>query len=133
MKKLYTILLPVAVVFAFSACTFDKVEVPEEQNHPHVVACGDTTHLPTTKIIRVSDYTFSPDTVTISNGDTVRFVWISGVHTTTSTSVPNGATTWDKPMDATNCIYEHKFTVNGTYNFQCTPHSVVMFGAIIVQ
>jgi|GEM_PF-2211801 len=136
MRKFLKALLPACLVFAISSCTFDTIDVPppHDPNHHHV-ACGDTTHLPTTKIVIVKNYEFMPDTVSISSGDTVRFVWQSGadVHTTTSTAVPSGASNWDKPMDATNCIYEHKFTTTGTYSYKCTPHFPAMVGTIIVQ
>lgn len=132
MRKLVLFSVLALGLMTWSACTYDSVGVTTVTTTHHV-ACGDTTHLPTTKIVLVKNYEFSPDTITINTGDTVRFVWVDGTHTTTSATVPNGAPTWDKPMSATDCIYEQKFTIPGTYSYVCTPHAVVMFGTIIVQ
>jgi plastocyanin len=46
--------------------------------------------------VNILNYEFSPKSFTASQGDTVHFVWVAGFHTTTSTSVPSGALTWDK-------------------------------------
>ncbi|MCE1166334.1 MAG: T9SS type A sorting domain-containing protein [Bacteroidetes bacterium] len=68
--------------------------------------------------------TFSPSSVTDAIvGDTVRFVWISGVHNTVSGTIPMGAANWSNPIDNTNQIFNYKITVAGTYNYVCTFHS----------
>ena len=40
--------------------------------------------------ITVANFAFSPNTLTVTVGDTIVWTWISGNHTATSTSVPSG-------------------------------------------
>ena len=70
----------------------------------------------------VASFQFSPTSVAVNVGDTVAFVWTSGSHTTTSTSVPAGASTWDAPMNSSNPGFIYVVTVAGTYNFHCSIH-----------
>jgi plastocyanin len=78
-------------------------------------------------VITVQNFSFAP--VAISDvvvGDTVHWDWISGSHTTTSTSVPAGAATWDNPLNTTHTSFEYLVTVAGDYNYKCTPHAISM-------
>lgn len=85
---------------------------------------GSSTH-----DIAISNFAFSPSTLTISSGDTV--IWTnmdSMSHTVTSDSgselssstISNGAT------------YSHTFNTAGTYSYHCSIHTT-MKGTIIVQ
>lgn len=70
-----------------------------------------------------SSLTFSPSIFSCSLGDTVMWVWATGSHTTTSTTIPGGATPWDQNINSTNTFFRYVPAVTGTYNYQCTPHS----------
>lgn len=85
-------------------------------------------------IIHVGNYYFNPSSLSnVNAGDTVRWVWDNGSHTTTSTSVPAGASTWDEPINSSSTSYEYYPTVAGTYNYKCTPHaSMGMTGSFTV-
>lgn len=73
---------------------------------------------------------FSPSTFNASVGDTVRWVWTSGSHTTTSTQVPGGASSWDSELSSTVQQFDYVITVAGTYNYVCVPHqSLGMVGS----
>lgn len=76
--------------------------------------------------------TFSPTNFTISLGDTVLWMWESGVHTTTSTSIPAGATSWDEIMNSGNTTFMYVPAVVGTYDYKCTPHAPSMVGSFTV-
>lgn len=76
----------------------------------------------TTLTITVKNYSFTPADATINLGDTILFTWVNGEHTTTSTTIPSGAASWDRPMTSANTSYTYVPTVPGTYNYQCTPH-----------
>lgn len=65
---------------------------------------------------------FSPNSFTISCGDTVAWVNGNGIHTTASTSVPSGASTWTSG-DLNSTPYYYIPTVAGTYNYTCHPTS----------
>lgn len=73
--------------------------------------------------VQVSNFSFTPATLnSVTVGDTVRWVWVSGAHTTTSSSIPAGAAAWDEMISSSNTEYEYKVTIAGTYNYVCTPH-----------
>jgi len=77
--------------------------------------------------------TFSPSSATIFLGDTVRWQWAGGFHTSTSTSVPGGAATWNQSMTSAAGNFDYIPSVTGTYNYQCTPHAPVMVGTFTVS
>jgi plastocyanin len=72
--------------------------------------------------VQVSNFQFSPSTVTANVGDIIRFQWSSGFHTTTSTSVPGGASAWDNPINSGNLTFDYTLQVQGTYQYDCTFH-----------
>lgn len=92
----------------------------------------------TTHIVEVSNFQFSP--ANISNvlvGDKIRWVWVSGFHTTTAdntihngatTSVPSGADTWNANISANSPSFEYGVTVAGVYDYVCVPHAPGMKG-----
>lgn len=107
MKKLYTL-----ISFAFISFT-----------------ASATVH-----VFSVQDFTFAPQTIsTVQCGDTVKWQWVGGSHTTTSISVPVGATTWDAPIASATPTYTYVPTVIGNYAFKCTPHFAMnMAGGFVV-
>ena len=81
-----------------------------------------------------SAMSFSPASVTMQVGDTIKWKWAAGSHTTTSMSIPVGAATWDHPIASANDSFMYKATVAGSYTYKCTPHfSMGMTGAFTVQ
>ena len=73
---------------------------------------------------------FFPNSITTAHvGDTVNWVWDSGIlhtTTTTSTSVPTGAAVWDHPID-NGVSFSYPITINGVYNYWCSTHGA-LFG-----
>lgn len=75
-------------------------------------------------IIMQSDFTFNPyDLPDVMVGDTVRWVWTSGFHTTTSNDIPPGADTWDHVLSSGSTFFEYKVQIPGDYNYHCVPHA----------
>lgn len=56
----------------------------------------------------------------ISVGDTVRWVWVQGNHTTTS--VAGSPEQWDAQINSSNQVFEHTFTQDGVWWYYCIPH-----------
>lgn len=85
----------------------------------------------TTWTVNTSDFVFTPANLpNVFVGDTIKWVWISGMHhTTTSAIIPQGAATWDAPLHASATTFSYVVTVAGTYNYVCTPHASVMVGS----
>lgn len=80
---------------------------------------------------------FTPDSVNAVVGDFVKWVYISGFHTTTCdpntrplTSLPAGAATWNEPMNTTGQVFVYEIQVAGLYKYECIPHSPNMNGVI---
>ena len=107
----------------------------------------DTPTSPTSQIFDVTVgpngmLMFSPNTVTISVGDTVRWTWGSSHHSVTSGTPCTVDGQFCSPND-TNCsagtlsnigfVYEHTFTVAGTFSYFCHLHcSLGMTGTVNV-
>lgn len=79
----------------------------------------------TTWVVNVQNYSFSPASISVTVGDTIKWQWLSGSHTTTSTTIPNGAATWDAPLNSSSSTFFYRITVPGTYNYKCTPHELM--------
>jgi len=83
-------------------------------------------------IVRLVGTSFSPSTVTISVGQTVRWVWVSGgAHTVT----PDGHSEWSSAsLNQSGHTFEHTFENAGDFPYYCVPHqSAGMTGRIIVR
>ena len=88
--------------------------------------------LASTHVVRVADFQFTPSTVNAVVGDLIVWRWQSGMHTTTSTSVPAGARPWDAPINSTSTKFRYRIRVAGTYQYHCSIHPV-MQGTITVS
>lgn len=75
-----------------------------------------------TQIVNVNNFTFSPASFTINIGDTVKWVYAGGTHTTTSLTIPTGAAAWDHPINSSSTTFTYVPTKAGTYNYKCTFH-----------
>ena len=80
--------------------------------------------------VNVADFAFTPATLNVAVGDVIIWRWRSGMHTTTSLTVPPGARPWDRPIDSTNTIFRYRVRVAGTYTYQCNFHPTHMQGTI---
>ncbi len=85
--------------------------------------CFTITSHATTHTVQVGNYYFNPASLNVTVGDTVKWVWVNGSHTTTSGSIPAGAASWDHPINSSNQTYAYPVTVAGSYNYVCTPHA----------
>src|SRR6266478_7308896 len=84
--------------------------------------------------VRVQNFTFQPATINAHVGDMIIWRFVNGMHTTTSTSVPAGAQTWNAPIDSTHTQFRYRLQVAGTYQYQCNFHFAQgMVGTIVVS
>lgn len=77
---------------------------------------------------------FEPDSLEITAGTTVTFVWRSSGHSLVVDSQPENAA-WEGVSETRSSGYEHShtFDVPGTYEFYCEPHRTFgMEGTITV-
>ena len=83
--------------------------------------------------ITVQDRIFTPNVINASVGDTLKFQWIGGFHTTTcdgtnGSSLPPGATPWNSDMNASTPTFSYVINVIGSYHFICLFHAPSMAG-----
>ena len=74
-------------------------------------------------------------TSTIHAGDTVQWVWRSGVHSTTSGTCPLGCVAdgiWDSGI-AEGTTFQHTFPTAGTFPYFCLVHGTMMQGTVVVE
>ena len=94
----------------------------QEEESETVVISVDSTNL-----------RFSPSSVTITEGDTVRFFW-SGQALPHNAVENNGVFDSGEPARAVDYSFTFERGMNGTYEFVCEPHaSVGMVGQITVE
>ena len=67
-------------------------------------------------------FVFSPSSVTIRPGDTVRWTWDDEFHSTTSGTpgMPDGL--WNSGVLIQGAVFTHTFNSLGTFRYYCTPH-----------
>src|SRR5262245_19621219 len=79
-------------------------------------------------------FCFSPASVTIHPGDTVRWTWSSSGHSSTSGTPghPNGL--WDSGILSQGAMFTHTFNTFGSFPYYCTPHGACcgMVGTVTV-
>lgn len=78
--------------------------------------------------VNVRNNFFTPLNFNVNVGDTVKWIWQQGNHTTTCngstfTSLPIGADEWNAPMNLSNTTFTYVVTVPGTYNYKCQFHA----------
>ena len=102
-----------------------------------VMATGNLTNQDQGEVVIVSvdstNLRFSPETITLQEGDTVRFFW-SGELLAHNAVERNGL--FDSGETSRNVDYSYTFKIgeNGTYEYVCEPHEELgMIGTIIVE
>ena len=87
-----------------------------------IVLLGSIGFSQTTHAILVGSNGFNPENLTVEAGDIIHFTLDqgnnSGIHTSTSTSVPNGENTWDHEMNCGFCLYTVVPNTVGIYEYQ---------------
>ena len=68
-------------------------------------------------VVQAVDNDFRPNFITLHSGDTVKWQWVNGVHTTSSNGIPTDAQPWNAVLDSTHTSFVYVVTVGGTYNY----------------
>ena len=114
-------LLPVIAIFVLAVLTTGTIE-EKDITQEEVVVTVDSTNL-----------RFSPQSVTVTEGDSVRFFWSGEL-------LAHNAVAYDGLFDSgdasRNVDYSFKFEVgtNGTHEYLCEPHEEFgMTGTVVVE
>lgn len=83
----------------------------------------------TTINVDVSNFAFTPVSFDAAVGDTVTWTLVEGTHTTTSTSVPAGAATWNYAFSGVGDTFSYVITVAGVYEYHCLVHPTTMIAS----
>lgn len=91
----------------------------------------------TVRTITMQNFSFSPANTNANLGDTIKFQWVGGSHTTTcdgtnGTTRPAGAPSWNANINSGSPTFMYKVTVVGSYHFVCIPHAPDMAGNLTV-
>ena len=93
----------------------------------------------TTNAVTVNSASFSPATITVARGATVRWTWDSctggDVYGTGQTCVAHNVTFDGASASLTqeSGTWTRQFNDAGTFNYQCTIHGGTMSGKVVVQ
>jgi plastocyanin len=79
-------------------------------------------------------FCFSPSTVTIHPGDTVRWTWSSTGHSSTSGTPGAPGGLWDSGILNQGAVFSHTFNTAGSFPYYCMPHGACcnMVGTVMV-
>jgi plastocyanin len=98
---------------------------------------GNVTVVPFTVELEVVDLAFTPEEVSIFEGDAVEWIWIEGDHTITSgdgSEDPQVGQLFDVPSNAAQTQFTYAFIQTGIYDYFCRPHEHLgMKGVVRVQ
>jgi plastocyanin len=86
------------------------------------------TAAPPAHPVHVVDFTYNPQTINISAGDTVHWVWQANDHSVTS----DVSGQFDSGVNNTGHIFDHMFMSAGTFNYHCAVHGQAMHGTVVV-
>jgi len=78
-----------------------------------------TTHTITAAGTTIPTDIFTPDTTFAVVGDTIIWVWLDGLHTTESVTIPAGAASFNSLLDSATQSFTYVVTQPGTYYYDC--------------
>ena len=125
--KAHPIQLLLLAGFMFAACQDDEMPKQPVDDTP--------VEEQTSYTVEVMDNSFSPESLTISEGDTV--IWInkgSSTHTSTSGTDCEPDEIWNSGNLPPEESFSFVFTSRGTFDYFCIPHCEMgMTGSITVE
>ncbi|MBI5587972.1 MAG: cupredoxin domain-containing protein [Deltaproteobacteria bacterium] len=97
-----------------------------------VLLTGSCACAAETAEVVIQDYSFTPSTVVIKPGDTVK--WLNKVdnqHTATSGKDGKADGTWDSKRLNNGQSFSYTFEKAGTYPYFCVPHTVFKMQGVV--
>ncbi|MEQ8767718.1 MAG: plastocyanin/azurin family copper-binding protein [Planctomycetota bacterium] len=102
-----------------------------------VIAFAGLASAQTTHVVQVFNNFYTPQTVNIQVGDSVRWEWKAGVHTITngvSSLCPNAGAIFDGSVSSGLPTFTFTFNESGKYDYFCRPHELLgMVGVVNVS
>ena len=145
-RKLFAALATIFLVVLAAGCKDNSNMVTSPAPAPvGTPVPGMPTPMPSTTTVTVNvgqggmrfvDAVSGSSTTTIHAGDTVRWVWVSGFHSTTSGGCPGGSCQADGRWDSgagSGMTFSHAFPQAGSFPYHCAVHGALMQGTVVVQ
>src|SRR5438105_12187893 len=89
---------------------------------------------PVTVMVGSDGFSFSPESVTIQRGDTVKWTWSASGHSSTAGTPGVPSWFWDSGILNQGATFSHTFNVVGSFPYYCTPHGGCgMIGTVTVS
>ena len=134
--KAHSLFLLLLCAFMFTACQDDEMPEQQTDDSPQEEPSDDTPQEEQTLYtVEIIDNSFSPENLTISEGDTV--IWInkgSMIHTTTSGTDCEPDEGWNSGNLSPEESFSFIFTSQGTFDYFCIPHCEMgMTGSVTVE
>ncbi len=82
--------------------------------------------------VRVKNFEFLQPFDTVFVGDTIRWIWEEGIHTTTSNGIPPGAMPWNALLDQHHPVFEYVIWVVGRYEYISLTAAPLMGSSFVV-
>lgn len=80
----------------------------------------------TTWVVGVKSFSFENSPPVVAVGDTIQWYLLdASTHTTTSSTIPAGAASWDHVLDQFNQTNYYVVTVAGSYTYYCVYHPMM--------
>ncbi len=92
-----------------------------------------------TVTVNIENFDFNPMNKSIQVGDTIHWVWVGGLHSTTAAA--GQVESWDSTIHSTPFSFDHVFARAGVFGYYCRVHGLdagngrgggMMFGTITV-
>lgn len=115
--------------------TASTTSSPTETPSPTPTASADQV----VEVALDGNFTFTPESFTVSVGSTVEWVWRAGGHNVRPDSIPSdsswtGTEGGDGTTYSSGHSHSHEFTTAGEYEYYCAPHQGLgMTGAFSVE
>ena len=138
-STLALLLVPVVVLMTLSGvgATGSHAEIIESNSFQteDVQALNETSGDIYNVTVDNTRFRFTPETITLKEGDSVRFFWEEEAWEPAHNAVEeNGLFDSGEPARDVNYTYTFQIGENGTYQYVCEPHEAVgMVGTIIVE
>ena len=121
MNKIVLAFVSVAALLAHAGCSSDST------TNPTPPAAGGNT-------VTISSNQFSPASITIKKGESVKWVWNGGTHNVTSGTSCTSDSKFTSGPPKSSGDFSQTFDTAGTFDYFCQPHcSGGMTGKVIVQ
>src|SRR5438105_10172821 len=87
-----------------------------------------------TVMVGSDGFSFSPESVTIQRGDTVKWTWSASGHSSTAGTPGSPSGFWDSGILNQGATFSHTFNTAGSFPYYCTPHGACcgMTGVVTV-